>query len=208
MNIMKSFKQLFLNGFFFLLPIAITFALFNFVFKLITSWLNPIRQLQIPYLSQIPYYEVILVAVFIAFVGVILKTFILKPLVRFIEKILERTPLIRIVYSGAKQLILAFTAQDQLSFKSVVMVEFPRPNMYSIGFLTSEALPIIHAKTKQKYFNIYIPTTPNPTTGYFVMIPEDEIIETDLTRQEAISLIISGGILQPDRYATNKKEEQ
>lgn len=208
MEIMKSIKQLFLNGLFFLLPIAITFALFNFLFKLITSWLNPVRQLNIPYLSQVPYYEVVLVSLFILFIGMTLKTFILKPLLNFIEDVFKRIPLIRTVYFGAKHLVLAFTSQDKLSFKSVVLVQFPRNGVYSVGFLTSQVPDEMSPNKNETYFNIYIPTTPNPTTGYFVMIPKGQITETDLTRQEAMSLIISGGILQPERYSKGKKEAQ
>jgi uncharacterized membrane protein len=208
MNPIKSIKQLFLNGLFFILPIAITFVLFNFLFKLITSWLNPVRQLNIPYLSQIPYYEVILVVFFILFVGMILKTFILRPFLNFVEDVFKKIPLLRTVYFGTKQLILAFTSKDQLSFKSVILVEFPLKGVYSVGFLTSQVPQGMSPNKEIVYFNVYIPTTPNPTTGYFVMLPKDRITETDLTRQEAMSLIISGGILQPERHAKDTKVGQ
>lgn len=208
MNIIKSLKQLFFSGLFFLLPIAITFVLFNFFFKLITSWLNPIRQLNIPFLNQIPFYEVILVALFIIITGIMLKFFILRPFLNLIEDIFKRIPLIRTIYFGAKQLVMAFTSQDQLSFKSVILVEFPLKGVYSVGFLTSEVPKEMNPTKEVTHFNVYIPTTPNPTTGYFVMIPKNKIIETDLTRQEATSLIISGGILQPERYAKEKIKPQ
>jgi uncharacterized membrane protein len=204
MKKMKSLKQIFLNGLFFLLPIAIAFSLFNFLFNLVTSWLDPIRQLNLPYISRIPYYEFILVTLFIVFIGLKIKTFVFKPFVNFLEEIFKRIPLFGTVYFGAKQLIHALTSQDKLSFKSVVFIEFPRKNIYSIGFLTSEVPHEMSPNKDERYFNVYIPTTPNPTTGFFIIAPKDQIIETGLTRQEAMSLIISGGIIQPERYTQGK----
>lgn len=204
MNFLKQFlkhiKKLFFGGLIFLLPITITFALFNFFFNLIKSWLIPLRELHIPILESIPQHEILLIICFIFLVGMLLRLFILKPFIQFIEDIFSRIPLIRVVYSGVKQLTHAFTSHDQLSFKKIVIVEFPLKGIYSIGFLTSQVPHQISPKHDEKFVNIYIPTTPNPTTGYFVMVPEGAYTETDLTRQEATALIISGGILQPERY--------
>jgi len=210
MNILKTIakyiKTLFINGLIFLLPITITFALFSFFFNLIKSWLIPLRKLNIPLLEAIPHHEILLIIIFILAIGALLRFFILRPLVQFIEDVLSRLPLIRSVYSGIKQLVNAFTAQDQLSFKKIVIVEFPIEGAYSVGFLTSQVPHQITPKTGKVYVNIYIPTTPNPTTGFFVMIPEGEYMETDLTRQEATALIISGGILQPERYVKKNQK--
>lgn len=204
MNIFKAtakyIKTLFINGLIFLLPITITFALFSFFFNLVKSWLVPLRKLNMPILEAIPHHEILLIILFILIIGMLLRFFILKPLIEFLEEILERLPLIRTVYGGVKQLVHAFSSQDQLSFKKIVIVEFPLKGIYSVGFLTSQVPHQIAPKTDKIYVNIYIPTTPNPTTGFFVMVPEGEYMETDLTRQEATALIISGGILQPERY--------
>ncbi len=197
---MKDVKKLFISGLIFLLPITITFALFSFFFHLIKSWLIPLRKLEIPFLEAIPHYEILLIICFIFLIGTLLRLFILRPILQFVEDVFSRIPLIRVVYSGVKQLTHAFTSHDQMSFKKIVIVEFPLKGIYSIGFLTSQVPHQISPKTDQEYVNIYIPTTPNPTTGFFVMVPEGAYTETDLTRQEATALIISGGILQPDRY--------
>lgn len=200
----KQAQHLFVKGLLFLLPIAITFSLFNFCFNLIRSWLVPLRRLHLPFLEMIPYYELIVVAIFILAVGAFLQAFVLKPFIKFIEDVFSQIPLLSTVYFGAKQLIEAFSGQNKTSFKDVVYVEFPRPGIYSIGFLTSEVAPQFAPDTTKTYYNVYIPTTPNPTTGFFVVLPQDQFHHADLTRQEAITLIISGGILQPDRF---KKEE-
>jgi len=199
----KHVRRIFLKGFLFLLPIAITFSLFSFSINLIRSWLVPLRQLHLPMLEVIPFYEILVVAIFILAVGIFLQAFILKPFIKFIEDIFSQIPLLSTVYFGAKQLISAFSGQNKTSFKDVVYVEFPRSGIYSIGFLTSEVPVEIAPNDKTTYYNIYIPTTPNPTTGFFIILSKDQFHHANLTRQEAITLIISGGILQPERY---KKE--
>ncbi len=203
-NIYTKIKQIFLKGLLFILPIAITFSLCTFSINLIRSWLVPLRRLHLPMLEIIPYYEFLVVILFILAVGIFLQAFILKPFIKFIEHILSQVPLLSTVYFGAKQLIEAFSGQNKTSFKDVVYVEFPRPGIYSIGFLTSEVPLEIAPNDRATYYNIYIPTTPNPTTGYFIVLPKTEFQHANLTRQEAITLIISGGILQPDRYKKEK----
>lgn len=196
----KGLRHVFLQGLLFLLPIAITFSLFSFSINLMRSWLVPLRRLHLPFLEMVPYYELLVVVLFIIAVGAFLQAFVLKPFIKFIEGIFSQVPLLSTVYFGAKQLIEAFSGQNKTSFKDVVYVEFPRPGIYSIGFLTSEVPVEIAPNDKATYYNIYIPTTPNPTTGFFIVLPKDQFHHANLTRQEAITLIISGGILQPERY--------
>jgi len=198
-------RQLFIKGALFLLPIAITVSLFNFCFNLIISWLIPLRRLQLPFLQVIPYYEILIVILFVLGVGIFLQAFILKPIIQFIENIFSQIPLINIVYFGTKQLIKAFSGQDKTSFQEVVYVEFPRLGVYSVGFLTSEVKKEIAPDQIETYYNIYIPTTPNPTTGFFIVMTKDQFKHANISRQDAIALIISGGILQPSQ---SKKESE
>ena len=201
----KHFKKLFIKGLFFLLPIAITVSLFNFCFNLIISWLVPLNRLHLPMLEAIPYYEILVVVLFILAVGAFLQAFVLKPIIHFVENMFSKIPLIGTVYFGTKQLIKAFSGQDKSTFKDVVYVEFPRLGVYSVGFLTSEVQKEIAPDQDKTYYNIYIPTTPNPTTGYFVVLTKDQFKHANISRQDAIALIISGGILQPEQV---KKEEE
>lgn len=204
----KNLRHVFLQGFLFLLPIAITFSLFSFSINLMRSWLVPLRRLHLPFLEMIPYYELLVVVIFIVAVGAFLQAFVLKPFIKFIEGIFSQVPLLSTVYFGAKQLIEAFSGQNKSSFKDVVYVEFPRAGIYSLGFLTSEVPVEIAPNDKATYYNIYIPTTPNPTTGFFIVLPKDQFHHANLTRQEAITLIISGGILQPERYRKEADTEE
>ncbi|MBP9765434.1 DUF502 domain-containing protein [Candidatus Babeliales bacterium] len=190
-------QHLFVTGLLFLLPITITFSLFNFFFSVIKKWLIPIRNLNIPIVEKIPHHEIFILIGFIFVIGVLIKAFILKPLIIIIEESINKIPLVRTIYKGIKQLVFAFSSHDQTSFKRVVIVQYPRQGIYSIGFLTKD-MPEKIAGTN--LVGVYIPHTPNPASGNFIMVPKDDIKETDLTRQEATALVISGGIVQPNRY--------
>jgi len=189
--------RLFLNGLLTILPIALTVAIFKVTITFIISWLEPLRKVVPPYLD-IPYGEVIAAILLTFLIGTILKVFVLRSIINFIEHLLTKLPLVRPVYTGFKQLIKAFSGKDKITFKKVVLVEFPRKEMFSIGFLTSELDPKLSPSQDTSYYNIFIPTTPNPTSGYFIILPEKDIHIINITRQEAMALIISAGIIQPE----------
>lgn len=194
--------SLFLNGLFTILPITITLAIFNTTFKIVSGWLLPLRRFtQETFLHTIPYAEIILAIATILLIGAFIKLIILRPLIHAIENLIFRVPLVRPIYSGIKQLVAAFSFQNKVTFQQVVMVEFPRKNMYSIGFLTGELSDSMAPHTNEKFFNIFIPTTPNPTTGFLIMLSEKNIHPMHgITRQEAMTMVISGGIVQPERF--------
>lgn len=191
--------SLFLNGLLLLLPVTITFSIFSLMFKFIKGWLAPLKELHIPFVDLIPHGEVFLVLAVILGAGLFVRTFLLAAIMDMVERILSSVPLVRPVYTNVKQLIHAFSPQDD-TIKKVVFIEFPRKGIYSIGFLTSELYRQCSPDKSQALYNIFVPTTPNPTTGYFVAVPEKDFIVTELTNQEAMALIISGGIIQPERF--------
>lgn len=205
-KIFHSLWTTFLNGLFTLLPLTLTIALFSFSLRLIKGWLAPIQNLLVyTPLRLVPHSEIVLIVLFILLVGVILRVFILRTVIHALEDVIVRIPLIRPVYSGIKQLVDAFTfKEDKASFKQVVCVEFPRKGLYSIGFLTGEMPTELTPTKEDRFFNVFVPTTPNPTTGYFIIIPEKEIIQIPLTRHEAMALIISGGIILPEQFENKK----
>jgi uncharacterized membrane protein len=194
---LEYLQHLFVTGLLFLLPIAITFSIFNFFLNVIKKMLVPIKNLNIPIINKIPHYEILLLILFIFIIGILIKAFILKPIMHVIDESLSKIPMINSVYKGIKQLVYAFSSHDQTSFKKVVIVQYPRPGIYSIGFLTKDIPSEI---SKDNLVGVYIPHTPNPASGNFIMIPSENIQEIDLTRQEATALIISGGIVQPNRF--------
>lgn len=204
-SLLHDIWSLFLSGLLMILPLTLTIALLNFSFKLILGWLQPIKRLLPDWLiEQIPYSEFFVVIATVFLLGTIVKIFILHSIIQRIEKAIMRLPLIRPIYTGIKQLTQAFSNQDKITFKKVVYVEFPRVGIHSIGFLTSELPADIAPHTDQKYFNVFIPTTPNPTSGFFVIAPESAIEVVNITRHEAMAMIISGGIIQPERFTKEK----
>lgn len=200
-SIIDTIKGIFLNGLLITLPITLTLALFIFLFKILKGWLAPIYKLEPLYLQQIPHSEILVVICFIFIIGAIFRFFFLKTFHAILESALLKIPLLNPVYSGIKQLVQAFTMPEKLTFKKVVLVEFPRNGIYSIGFLTSEVPAALAPQADKKFYKIFIPTTPNPTTGFLISVPEGEFKVIDLNRQEAMSLIISGGIVQPERFS-------
>lgn len=195
----SSIWFLFISGLLTILPLMLTVALFSFTFGLLSRWLAPLQAFEPEFLKIIPFSSIIVAVVLIFLLGLIVKLFVLDSLIHTIEHLIFKIPLLRPIYSGFKQLVKAFNPHDDLTFKKVVFVEFPRPGIYSLGFLTSELATEFTPDIKEKYFNVFVPTTPNPTSGFFFMVAESNIKLSSLTRQEAMALIISGGIIQPER---------
>lgn len=199
-DFLSFFWGLFLNGLITLLPITITVWVFSFSFSLIKGWLSPLKYLHVPFLSSIPQAEILLAFVIIFISGVLFKSIVIRSLLEVFEYILQRVPLVRPVYLGVKHLVQAFSPSDTNTFQRVVLVEFPRKGIYSIGFQTSELAPELAPTQENSFYSIFIPTTPNPTTGYFIIVHKEEVRALHLTTQEAMALIISGGIVQPHRF--------
>ncbi len=203
-RILNGLWNVFIDGFFTLLPLCLTIGIFSFSFSLLKNLLSPLQGLGIPYLHLIPHHEFLVVLTLILLAGIFLKSFVLRSMLDFFENILSRIPLIRPIYNSIKQLVDAFTPSDNPTFKKIVLVEFPRKGMYSIGFLTGEfSSQLVPTSKDEIYYSIFIPMTPNPTNGFFIVITENDFTELNLTTQEAMALVMSGGIIQPDRL---KKE--
>lgn len=198
-KVINYIKSIFLNGLFTILPVILTASLFIFSFRLFKGWLNPINSF-LPEFLQNTHAEIVIAVSFVLLIGIVLKFFFLRTIIHRIESLFFRMPLVRPVYSGIKQLVGAFSTSDKPTFKYVVLVEFPRKDIFSVAFLTSEVPKSLSPNKEDKFFSLFIPTTPNPTTGYFIISKESNFKIIDLTTQEAMALIISGGIIQPKRF--------
>lgn len=204
----EKIKSLFLNGLLTILPLAVTIAVLSFVLHTLQRWLAPIYNIMPSFLKNIPGSEFIIAVTTILTIGVILQFFIMRPLLDSVEKIFEKIPLFRAIYFGVKKLLNAFSPKDKLHFQQVVLVEFPRSGIYSVGFLTSQhasGLAAQELKATETYYNVFVPHTPNPTTGFFLVVPATDCHMTSLTRQEAMTMVISGGIIQPERFIQEQK---
>ncbi len=201
-KIINTIWNIFIDGFLTLLPLCVTIGVISFSFTLIKSILSPLQQIDIPYLHIIPHSEFLVVLIIILLAGFFLKSFILRSILSYFESLVARIPLVRPIYVSVKQLVDAFSPSDgNPTFKKIVLVEFPRKGMYSIGFLTSEfPTQLTPANKTELYYSIFVPMTPNPTNGFFIVMAEGDFTEIGISTQEAMSLIMSGGIIQPDRF--------
>lgn len=190
--------SLFLSGLLLIMPITLTVTVFTVSLRVLLGWLEPLKRFGLPFVGTVPYSEVILAIAIIFIAGALYNMFLVRPIIHALETILKKIPLIRPVYSGMKKLVHAFSFQDKASFTQVVRVEFPKAGIYSIGFMAGQVGTQISPDQNKKYFSVFIPTTPNPTSGFLVLVPEEDIAIIDITRQDAMAMIISGGIIQPN----------
>ena len=138
-----------------------------------------------------------LAVVLISTVGVLARYYIGKRLIEWLDTAMMNVPLLNKFYGAIKQVNEAFSGNKN-SFKTVVLVEFPREGMYSVGFLTSEQRAEVQQKTKEKVVAVFIPTTPNPTSGFLVLVPEDKVTKLDMSVADGIKYIVSLGSISPD----------
>jgi uncharacterized membrane protein len=198
----NKIKSLFLHGLFTIFPIAATIAVVHFCYGIMARWIAPLRQLVPHYLQHIPGVEFVMVisAIFIA--GAVLRIFIFDPIVKSLERFINKIPLIRLIYSSSKILVDFFNVPNPTTAeKKVVLIEFPRKGYYSIAFYLDSADrsfgPLL-PKIPEGYVKVFMPNSPNPTSGYFFLIPRSEITETPISFEEAIKTIVSCGIHTPE----------
>ena len=195
-SILIKFRNYFFAGVVVLIPLGITlyFTLFliNISSKILPKELNPNHYL--PY--DIPGVEIIISILLITFIGWVSLSFIGKKLLEIFNNILKRIPFLRTVYSAIAQMIETFTKREE-GKKNVVLVEYPRKGSWAVGFATKDNVGEITNKTKKNLVNVFIPTTPNPTSGFLLMFPKEEIIYLDMTFEEASKFIVSAGTSNP-----------
>jgi len=155
--------------------------------------INPNHYL--PY--NIPGVEIITSIILITLIGFLSLSFIGKKLLDLFNNILRRIPILRTIYSAIGQMTETFTKNDNKK-KNVVLVEYPRKGSWAVGFATKDNTGEITNKTNRKLVNVFVPTTPNPTSGFLLMFPKEEVIYLDLTFEEASKFIVSAGTSNPD----------
>lgn len=139
-----------------------------------------------------------LAVVIVSLVGSLARHYIGKKMITLVDQVMLRVPLINKVYGAIKQVNEAFTTNNKTSFKQVVMVEFPRKGIYSIGFITGDQHQEVQSKTNEKIVSVFVPTTPNPTSGYLILVPESEVTRLEMPVADGIKFIISLGSVAPE----------
>jgi uncharacterized membrane protein len=154
---------------------------------------------------NIPGLGVVLAVALVLVTGMIMANLLGRRLVAFWELQLAKIPLVRTIYSAIKQIMEAVLATDGKSFRKVLLVEYPRKGVWSLAFMTSDDLGEVQDKTAANVISVFIPTTPNPTSGFVLMVPESEVIALDMTVEEGLKMIISMGVVVPDSEAYRRK---
>ena len=147
----------------------------------------------------------VLAITLVSAIGMVARNYFGRKIIEWIEMILMRVPLLNKIYGATKQVNEAFSSGNKNSFKTVVMVEFPRAGAYSIGFITSEQHDEVQAKTNEKVVCVFVPTTPNPTSGFLILVPEDKVVKLNMSVAEGIKYIISLGSVSPEYELQGKK---
>ena len=195
-SIFVRVRNNFIAGVVVLIPIGITIYLTLFITKisskLLPKELNPNNYL--PY--NIPGVEIIISIILITFIGWLSLSFIGKKLLEIFNNILKRIPILRTIYSAFVQMLDIFNKSDE-NKKNVVLVEYPRKGSWAVGFATKENKSEISHKSKQNLLNVFVPTTPNPTSGFLLMFPKEEVIYLDMSFEEASRFIVSAGSSEP-----------
>ena len=195
-SVFARIRNYFFTGILVLIPIGITLYLTVFFIKIsskiLPKELNPDTYL--PY--NIPGLEILISLFIITFVGWLSLTFLGKRLIIFFERILNRIPILRTIYSSAGQLLENFS-QNKKNKKSVVLVQYPRIGIWAVGFATKENTGKIKDAIGQETINVFVPTTPNPTSCFLLMFPKKDVIFLDLSFEEASKFVVSAGSINP-----------
>ncbi len=191
-SIFAKIRNNFIAGIVVLIPIGITLYLTLFFIRvsgnLIPKEINPNNYL--PF--NIPGLEILVALIFITFVGWLSLSFLGRKIFELLNNILKKIPILRTIYSAIGQMTESFTKNDNKQ-KSVVLLEYPRKGVWAVGFATKENTGIIKEKIKDDLINVFVPTTPNPTSGFLLMVPKKDLIYLDVSFEQASKFIVSAG---------------
>jgi uncharacterized membrane protein len=204
----NSFKRIFITGLAVIVPIGLTLYILVFLINMTDSLLKVIPggyQPEVLLGVRIPGLGVIVTVLLILICGLIARSYFGYKVVSSGENLVDKVPFVRTIYQSIKQVSDSMFSDRRSGFKKVVLVEFPRKGLYTIGFVTGTPSQEILSKIGQKNVSVFLPTTPNPTSGYLVMMPEDDLIQVNMSVEEALTYIISVGIVtSTDRLKKEK----
>jgi len=191
-SILSRLRNYFFAGAVVLIPIGITLYLSLFIIKISTKLLpkelNPNSYLNF----EIPGIEIIIAIFLITFIGWLSLSFLGKKIFELINRILKKIPILRTIYSAINQMTESLTKSDNKQ-KSVVLLEYPKKDVWAVGFATKENKGIINDKIGNELVNVFVPTTPNPTSGFLLMVPKKNLIFLDISFEQASKFIVSAG---------------
>ncbi len=195
---MKRLRRYLVAGLLVWIPIGITVLFVSLVIRLMNQSLLLFKLLPEAWRGfAIPGIGIVLTLVVLLTTGLLAANFIGHRLIAFWESILERIPYVRSVYSGAKKFAEIVFSESSQSFKKVLLIEYPRKGIYTLAFQSGADLGEVQARTGEEVICCFVPTTPNPTSGFIVLVPKDEIVELEMQVDEAVKMIVSLGVVVP-----------
>jgi uncharacterized membrane protein len=197
--VLKNLRNYFVAGLLFWIPLGLSIALIKFFLEMVNNLIPSqyLPKILFDLSSIIPGSGVILILLIMLITGILVNNFIGRKLLQLWNKLLNKIPGFRGIYSALKQLSDTVFSPSGKSFKKALLIQYPRKGLWTIAFQTSDYQGEIAQKIGKELVNIYVPTTPNPTSGFFIMLAKEEVIELDMSVDEAFKLIISTGVVTP-----------
>ena len=202
-NFQRRIRNVFITGLLITLPIALTWFILQFLLNnfdaLSPVFTNILIQLgaPIPEGYRIPFLGLVVTLLIVLIVGWLTTNFFGKKVFQIGELLIEKIPFVRRIYKGSKQVVSSIAEADTSAFRKVVLLEFPRRGLLAIGFVTGESLGEVQQVTQANMLNVFVPTMPNPTSGFLIFSPPEELTEVSMTIEEGIKYVVSGGLVTP-----------
>ena len=202
-NFQRRIRNVFITGLLITLPIALTWFILQFLLNnfdaLSPVFTNILIQLgaPIPEGYRIPFLGLVVTLLIVLIVGWLTTNFFGKKVFQIGELLIEKIPFVRRIYKGSKQVVSSIAEADTSAFRKVVLIEFPRRGLLAIGFVTGESRGEVQELTRENMLNVFVPTMPNPTSGFLIFSPLEELTEVSMTIAEGIKYVVSGGLVAP-----------
>lgn len=190
-----SIRNFFITGVVIVVPVGVTIVLLRMMFIWLDGLFAPLAMRLTE--RQIPGLGIISSILIIFGVGLLVTNFVGRTFVAFGENLVDKIPFIRNVYSGAKQFLATLTQEQRQAFTQVVLVEYPKRGSYTLGFITTNTTGEIQEKFSEDLVNVFVATTPNPTTGFLLLVPKKDIKTLPISVEDGIKIVVSGGIITP-----------
>lgn len=191
----------FFAGLLVILPISITIVLIRFIVQTLDGLVNSLFPQQYALSNYLPYdvfgVEILLGAAVLILIGMLTKNYVGAAFMRWMERMVKRIPGVRGIYNGVKQIIETITMSNSESFREVVLVEYPRPGMWAIAFLTGKTAGEVQKLHEDELVNVFLPTTPNPTSGFLLFVARKEVIRLHMSVDQGVKMVISAGLVTP-----------
>ena len=180
-----------------IVPIALTFWILRFLFNFLDGFASPFLK---NVCIEIPGLGIILTLLFIFLLGLFITNVLGRTIFNWGEKILAKLPIVNTIYNATKQITRAFSGKSMKDFKQVIFIQYPRKELWTMCFVTNQS----KNKSGEEFYHVFVPTTPNPTSGVFIIIPKKDAVHPEISVEEGLKSIISGGIINPEISLSSK----